>query len=131
MNNKKRVAWRYSFAFVLILAGILFNSLKYNNEFLGFATVGNWMIYVGFIMFAVVTLQFMNNKKRIVDERMEKIGYKASRITFLFIIFGAFVVMILDGVSKIESSYSMFMSYAICLVVLVYFVSYKILERYN
>jgi uncharacterized membrane protein len=131
MFTRRQAIWRYSFAFILVVAGIVFNYLGFNQEFLGFGTVGNWLVFVGLIMFAVITLQFIKREKRIVDERMEKIGYKASRITFLFIIFGGFIIMVLDGISKIEVSYSIFMSNLIALVVLIYFVSYKILEKYN
>lgn len=126
---KKNAIPRYVFAFILVVGGIILDYLNITREFLGFESVGNWLVFVGFIMVAVITLQIISNKKRIVDERMEKLGYKASRITFLFIIIGAFIVMVWDGISPIGIAYSMFMSHLIAWVMLVYFVSYKILER--
>lgn len=134
MNQKfgrKQTFARYVFAFLVVVTGLGLEYFNVGKEFLGFYSVGTWMIYVGFVMFAVITLQYFSNKKRVVDERMEKIGYKASRVTFLFIIFGAFIVMILDGIKKIEIEYSLFMANMMAWIVLVYFVSYKILEKYN
>ncbi len=129
-RNERR-AWRYGFALAITIAGIVFSYFKIGQEFLGFASVGSWLIYVGFVMLAVITLQLISNKKRIVDERMEFLAYKAARITFVFIILAAFVVMIADGIKTITIPYSYFMSYLICGIVLVYFVSYKILLRLN
>ena len=90
--------------------------------------MGTWLIYVGFVMLAVITL---HDKKRIVDERMLFVATKASRITFAVIILFAFVVMVIDGVKSLDIAYSIFMSYFICGIVLLYLVSYKILLRYN
>jgi len=129
--GKKQAIPRYIFAFIVIVAGIILEYIDIEKEFLGFQSVGTWLIYVGFVMLAIITLSMISQKKKIVDERMEKIAYKSSRVTFLFVIIGAFVVMIWDGISKIEVSYSMFMSHMIAWIVLVYFVAYKILERYN
>lgn len=131
MFTKKQTIWRYAFAFSLIIFGIILNYLELGKNFLGFESVGSWLIFVSFIMFTVITLQVISNKKRIVDERMEKIAHKSARVTFVFIIFGAFVVMIIDAIKPITIAYSMFMSHMIAWIVLVYFVSYKILERYN
>lgn len=129
--GNKQMVWRYGFAFVLVLLGLVLQYYNIGKDFLGFESVGTWLIFVGFIMFVVITLQKISNKKRIVDERMEAIAYKASRATFIFIIFGAFAVMILDGINPITIRYSMFMSHMIAWIVLVYFISYKILEKFN
>lgn len=66
------MAWRYSFAFILLVAGIVFNYLGIGSDFLGFESVGSWMIYVGFVIFAIISIQFISKKERIVDERMER-----------------------------------------------------------
>lgn len=129
--NKKQAAGRYIFAFAIIIAGIIFNYLKLGYDFLGFESIGTWLIFVGFIMLAVISIQLISNKKRIVDERMEKIAHKAARITFVFIILGAFVVMVIDAINPITIRYSMFMAHMMAWIVLVYFVTYKILSRYN
>ena len=128
---EKRIIWRVSFALVMILLGLIFSYLKMGSEFLGFASVGAWLIYVGFVMLAVTSLQMISKRKRVVDERMQFVATKASRITFAAVILFAFFVMILDGIKPITVSYSYFMSYLICGLTLVYFVSYKILLRYN
>ena len=129
--NKKSLIWRYSFAIILIILGIILSYLNIGNEFLGFSSVGFWLIYVGFIALAVVTLQLTLNKKRIVDERIEFVAIKAARITFIGIILFAFVIMIIDGIRPINIAYSYFMSYLICGIVLLYLISYKILLKFN
>jgi len=131
MKSKKQLTWRYAFAFVLILAGIFLSYYNIGNEFLGFQSVGTWMIYVGFVMLAIITLQLISNKKRIIDERMQLIASKAGRITFLVIILVSFIVMIADGIKPITIPYSYFMSYFVCGIILVYVISYKILLKYS
>lgn len=127
--TKKQTIWRYLFGFLLVVIGILLNYFKIGQEFLGFNSIGLWMIYVGFVMFIVITLQYFSKRKKIIDERMEKIGYRSSRIVFLILILGAFIIMIIDGIKPIIIPYHMFMSYMISGIVLIYFVSYKILEK--
>jgi uncharacterized membrane protein len=128
---KKQLWGRYSFALILIVLGIFFMYQNIGTEFLGFDSLGNWLVYVGFVMIAIITLQAISNKKRIVDERMKAIAFKASRLTFVLMIFAAFTIMIIDGIKTITIPYHLFMSYAMAYMMLVYFVSYKILEKYN
>jgi len=130
-QNKRQSTWRYSFAFVILVTGLILNYFKLGQEFLGFTSVGNWLIYVGFVMFMVVTLQFSLAKKRIVDERSKFIGMKAAQITYVAIILVAFIIMVIDGIKPITLSYSYFMSDLICGIVLIYFIAYKTIEKYN
>ncbi len=129
-RNIKDSVWRYGFASVVILVGVFLSYLNVGNEFLGFSSVGFWLIYVGIIMLAVTTIQLIFNKKRVVDERMQFVATKAARITFIGIILFAFIIMIADGIKPITLSYSYFMSYFICGIVLLYSISYKILLKY-
>lgn len=128
-TRKRNLIWRYSFATLLILSGIVLSYFNIGNEFLGFSSLSLWLIYVGFVMLTVITLQMLFKKKRIVDERMEFIAAKASRVTFVGIILFAFLIMIIDGIKPIEVAYSYFMSYLICGIVLLYMISYKILSN--
>lgn len=130
MEPKKHI-WRYGFAIILVIIGIVLMYMQAGNNFLGFSSVGTWLIYVGFVMLAVVTLQMIANKKRIVDERMQFVAYKAARITFVAIILGAFIVMIADGIKPITLPYSYFMAYFVCAIVFAYVLAYKILIRLN
>ena len=127
--DNRRFVWRYAFGIAVLLAGALLITFMSEKEFLGFPSVGSWLVYVGFVMLMIITLQKLTKKKRIVDERAEFIGAKASRITYIAIILSAFSIMILDGIKSITLSYSLFMSYLICGIILVYLVSYKILEK--
>ena len=131
IKNKTQLGWRYGFALIVIIAGIILNYYNVNKEFLGFGSVGNWLAYVGFLMLIIITLQLVFNKKRVIDERMQFVATKASRITYVFIILAAFIIMVIDGIKTITIPYSYFMSYFICGIILVYLVSYKILLRYN
>jgi len=128
--NQKKSVWRYGFAIILIITGTILSYLNIGNEFLGFSSVGSWLTYVGFIMLAIVTIQLINNKKRIVDERMHFVATKAARITFTGIILFSFIIMVIDGIKPINIAYSYFMSYLICGIVLLYLISYNILLRF-
>jgi uncharacterized membrane protein len=129
--KKKNYVWRYGFAVIIIFSGLILSYLNIDNNFLGFSSVGTWLIYVGFIMLAIITLQLKTNKKRIVDERMQGISTKAVWITFLAIIITSFIIMIIDGIKPITVPYAYFMSYFTCGIILLYAISYKILLRYN
>jgi len=130
-KNRLQVTSKYGFGVMTLVLGLVFNFFEIGKDFLGFQSVGNWLIYIGFVMLAIITLQKFSNKKRIVDERMMHIAHKASRITFVAILFSAFIVMIADGIKTITTSYSLFMSYLICYMVIIYLISYKILEKFN
>lgn len=133
MKNKikKQQIGRYAFALIVIITGITLEIYNIGNEFLSFHSVGNWMIYIGFVMLAIITLQIIVNKKRIIDERMTWIAFKASRLTFICLIFGAFIIMIADGIKTINLPYHLFIGYAVSYMLLVYIIAYKVLERYN
>jgi hypothetical protein len=130
-QNKKRLCWRYGFALVVLIVGTILMHYNLGKEFLGFSSVGSWLVYVGFIMIAIVTLQFFSHKERVVDERAQFIGMKAGKITFLAIILVSFIIMVWDGLRTIYIPYSYFMSYFLVGIMAVYFVSYKIIERRN
>jgi len=129
--NKKQAVWRYTFAVSLLVLGIVINGLSIKKEFLGFSSIGSWMIYVGFIMLAIITLRAFLKKEKIIDERMKFISQKASTLTFSLIIYFSFMIMIIDGIKPLPIRLSLFMSYFICGVILVYAISYRILSRFN
>ncbi|MBN1793310.1 DUF2178 domain-containing protein [Candidatus Woesearchaeota archaeon] len=131
-NVKKRKAWKYGFGIAMIALGAIFNTSGAGaGDFLGFGTVGNWLVYVGLVSLAIVTLQSITSKKRVVDERMLHVAAKANRVTFLAVVLLAFIVIIIDGISAIAVPHHMFMSYLICYMMIVYTASYRILLRYN
>ena len=130
IQNKYFKISRYILFILVIVAGIVLSQLGIGEEFLGFTSVGQWLIFVGFIGLTINILQeIRNKKKKIVDERMELINYKASRITFIALIVGAFIIMIIDGINPIEVPYSLFMSYLLAFLMFIYFIAYKIVER--
>ncbi len=131
MDNKKMLFWRYLFSATLILVGAILESYSIGKEFLGFSSIGSWMIYVGFIMLAIITLRTFLKKEKIIDERMKFISQKASAFTFSLIIYFSFIIMILDGIKPLSIRLYLFMSYFICGVILVYAISYRILSRFN
>jgi len=127
--NSREIA-RYTFAIFVILLGVFFEYLRLGDKFLEFESVGSWLIYIGIVMIAVITIQFFNNRKRVVDERAIFIANKSTRIVFLTIILFAFLIMILDGIHPITMPYHLFMSWLICGLLIVYFISYKIISRF-
>ncbi|VVB77985.1 Uncharacterised protein [uncultured archaeon] len=129
---KSREIARYAFAIFVILLGLYLDYLDISDQFLGFSSVGSWLTYIGFVMIAVVTLQLFYTQKRVVDERMIFVANKAMRITFLALVVFAFLIIVLDGIkaTTITIPYHLFMSYLICGLIIVYFISYKILLRF-
>ena len=127
-----RKAWKYGFGIAFIIAGAVLNALGIGRpDFIPLGGLGNWMLYIGFISIAMTVLQSMGKKKRLVDERMLMVAAKANRIVFLAVVILAFGLMIVDGIVKITLPYHMFMSYLVAFMMAVYFVSYKVLLKYN
>jgi uncharacterized membrane protein len=129
LYTRKQMTWRYGFALIAIIAGILLNYLNLGAEFFAYGSVGNYLISIGFLILFLTTLFYISKKEKVIDERMEKIGYKASRVTFLFMVIGAFVIMLWDGIEKITIPYQISMSYFVCTLLIIYFIAYKWIER--
>lgn len=133
MKNKTRVTIMYSIAVVWIMLGLLLNHFNLgSSDFQIYGSVGNWLIYIGFIglIIATVRLIFISKKRKTVDERMYFVAAKALRIAFLCLFIVAFIIMIIDGIKPITTPYHLFISYLVCIILIVYIISYKILLRF-
>lgn len=127
-----RMVFGFALAFIVVAVGIMLNQLKIGvDEYLGFATLGNWLMYIGLVMLFVNLLRAISKKDRLVDERMEYIGSQASRIVFIALIVVAFVIMVADGIEPIDIPLGMFMAYLINAMLLIYFISYKVMLKYG
>ena len=122
---------RIIFSLVVIGLGIFFEINKIGENFLESWHLGSWLIFVGVLMIVVQILDSLKKTKKIVDERIQYIGMKASRITFLALVLASFVIMIVDGINPIQIPYRLFMAHLVSLIVLVYFIAYKIIEKRN
>ncbi|OYT56740.1 MAG: hypothetical protein DRO96_00285 [Candidatus Aenigmatarchaeota archaeon] len=114
------------------IAGITLNHFNIGVNFPVFSSLGNWLIYAGFVELIMVAARLTLGKKlkRETDERMEFVATKALRITFLSFIALAFVIMIIDGIKTITMPYSIFVSYLVCFMLVIYFISYRVLLRF-
>ena len=131
MEKSKRIILNYGISVLLLVLGIIFNLFNIGSkDFLSFGSVGNWLIYIGFVSLAIVTIRALSKKEVKKDERNYFIAAKANRVTFVLIILAAFIIMICDGIKTITVPYHMFMSYFVCGIILAYLVSYKVLEKY-
>lgn len=129
MNSKLK--YNIVFSVALVFIGLILESLRIgSDEFLGFTSLGQWLIYIGFVGIAILIIRSLPRKERKVDERMIFIANKANRITFLVIIMGSFLIMVWDGISKITITYSLFMSYFVCGIIATYVITYKVLLKY-
>jgi L-asparagine transporter-like permease len=132
VNTRKGIRIKYTASIGIIVIGVLFQLLKIGgNEFAGFPSLGLWIIFIGFIATAIVSLNAFSKKEKIIDERMEHIGYKASRITTLLLILMLFATMILDGIYTISIRYYLYASFLVCFYIFSYLLTYKIIERNN
>ena len=128
--TKKGMIYRIVFIVVLMAGGLLLNTYNIGkNELFGYSTVGNYLLYIGFVMILVTSMMYFTKREKIIDERIEMLRYKAGTLTFTVFIFVAFALIILDGIYPITMRYSMFISYAVCAVLLFYVVAYKVLDR--
>ena len=128
--KKKSMICRYSFGALLLIVGIILNITDIGqSEFFSYNSVGSYLIFVGILVLILATIILFRKKKKIVDERAEKIASKAMAWVWYSIFLGGFIVMILDGIFHFNVVLSSFVSYAICMILLVYVIAYKIIER--
>jgi len=128
--TKKGMMLRVVFIAFLMVTGLLLNHYNIGtNELFGYSTVGNYLIYIGFVMILVTSIMYFTKREKIIDERIEMLRYKAGTLTFMVFIFVAFAIIILDGIQPITMRYSLFISYAVCAVLVFHVIAYKILER--
>ena len=128
--TKKSMIFRIVFIIVLIVSGALLNQFNIGtNELFGYSTVGNYLIFIGFVMVLVTTITYFTKREKIIDERMEMLRNKTMTLTFTVFIFAAFALIIWAGIWPITMRYSMFISYAVCTMLLFYVIAYKVLER--
>ena len=132
MEKRRKAAIQYGFALALIVLGLLFNNYDIGfRDFVTFGSVGNWLIFIGVVVMLATTLRAVLRKKEVVDERMEFVAAKAMRITFLALVAGAFIIMLIDGIMPITLPYFLFMSYLLCALILIYTITYKVLLGRN
>jgi uncharacterized membrane protein len=128
--TKKGMIYRVIFIAILMILGITLNLYNIgSNEFFGQSTVGNYLIYIGFVMILVTSISYFKKREKIIDERIEMLRYKAGTMTFMVFIFVAFAIIILDGIQPITMRYSLFISYMVCAILVFYVIAYKVLER--
>lgn len=122
----------YGWGILVLLSGLLFNYFNIGSpNFQIFGGIGNWLIYIGFIGLIIASFKTLIKKKpKVVDERMAFIASKASRVAFTALFITAFAVIIIDGIKTIMIPYHLFVSYLICFILIVYFVSYRILLKF-
>ncbi len=129
--KNKPLIYRMAFALILIIAGAIFQMNGIGKDFLSAWTLGAWLIYVGVLIIFIALLRSTVIPKKKVDERVQYIGMKASKVTFMALILISFAVMIIDGIKHLNIPYRLFMGYLISAIVLIYFIAYKVLEKRN
>jgi len=132
VNTRKGIKTKYVVAIGIIFIGIIFHLFEIGgNGFVGFPSLGTWIIFTGFITTAIVSMNALSKREKIIDERMEHIGYKASRVTTLLLILALFFTMIIDGIYTISTPYYLYASFLVCFYIFSYLFCYKIIERKN
>ncbi len=132
MKNKTRITLMYSLALAWLTLGLLLNHFNIgSSDFQIYGSVGTWLIYMGFIGIIIATVRLVVHKKeRVIDERMEFVAAKSLRFIFLCFFILAFVIMIVDGIRPITTPYHLLMSYLVCIMLVIYVATYKILLRF-
>ena len=130
MKKATRITSKFAFALTLILTGLVLNNVGLGaGDFGTFDSVGTYLIYIGFVGLLLVGLSAAWIKDKVIDERMQFVANKAMKLTFVFFVAIAFVVMIIDGIEPITMPYHLFMSYFVSGLLAFYFISYRILLR--
>jgi len=132
INTKQNIMIKSIWGIGLIIIGFICIVLNIGTEdFLGFPSIGIFLIFIGIIGLFITVFSLMSDKKKIIDERAEHIGYKASRVTTLVLILTLFMTMVLDGIHTITTPYYLYASFLMCFYILCYLISYKLISLYN
>jgi nitrate reductase gamma subunit len=127
-EQKNKNTAKLLFGIIFIIAGLALNLARIGeNKMFNFATVGDYLIYIGLIAIAVTALTFKKEKK--FDERIILINYRATKITFSAFIIACFALIIIDGIAPINLEYKSFLSYLVCGLILLHLIAYKIIEK--
>ena len=130
MKKATRVTSKFAFALTLILTGLVLNNVGLGvGNFGTFDSVGTYLIYIGFVGLLLTGLAAAWVKDNVIDERMQFVATKAMKLTFVFLVAVAFVIMIADGIEPITMPYHLFMSYFVSGLLAFYFIAYRILLR--
>ena len=130
MKKATRMTSKFAFALTLLITGLVLNNVGLGaGNFGAFDSVGTYLIYVGFIGLLLVGLAAAWVKDKLVDERMQFVATKAIKLTFVFFVAVAFLIMIIDGIEPITMPYHLFMSYFVSGILAFYFVSYRLMLR--
>ena len=74
MENKTKMQKKFAWAIILIILGVLAMHFRIGErQFLGFASVGTYLVYIGFVSIGVFTWLAIKSKDKLVDERMRYI----------------------------------------------------------
>lgn len=130
-SKKNNVSFRISIliAFILIAVGIVLNSMGFNNGFFEFASFGNWIVFLGTMILIVSLINLIFSNKTIVDERTAMIKFKSAQVSYVFFLILAFILMIIDELNPLEIKISYLLSYLICAILIVNFLTYRILNK--
>jgi len=130
MNSEKRFKIKILTTLLFVFLGVTLNVFNIGlNETFNFSTVGNYLIYIGFIGLIVSFLTKKKNSKKIVDERMIQIAFEASRWTIVFFVIISFALIIFDAIMPITMEYKYFLSYLVCTVILFHLGAYMVLLK--
>jgi len=130
MDRKMSMRLKFLWAFGLMFLGLMLDHFNLGTDtFLGYGSVGTFLIYIGILGLLVVGLGDLLKRDKMKDERMEFVAAKAMRVTFLVFVVVAFVLMVVDGIQPITMPYHLFLSYLVAGMLAVLFFSYKILLR--
>ncbi|MFH1132926.1 MAG: DUF2178 domain-containing protein [Nanoarchaeota archaeon] len=111
--------------FIIAAAIMLFSRVE--AVIFGSMPLAGFLLFVGVV--AVAFGYIREKRPQEADERSWHIVHRASRATFIAMVLSAFAVMLIDSMDAITLRYSYFMAYWVCGMVLVYSISYKLLEK--
>jgi len=119
---------KVAFGVLLVASGTVLNLLGIGaREFFTYNSVGQYLVYCGFLLLGIILLKEVTGRKKQIDERMMYVGYRASYIALLSVMVLGFLLMIFDGITPIQEPLHLVISYFICAVLLVYVVAYNLL----
>lgn len=126
---KKVLRYKTGIAMVLIILGIVLNLFNIGVSNLNFFSLGSCFIYIGFITILLATSLFAFKRECVIDERNVHVGNISMKIAFMSYVLFSFLFIILDSIFFINIKLSQFLSFFLCLIIIIYWIAYKIIEK--
>lgn len=120
-DMKKQAKWRIPLGIIMLLSGIILELTGYlRNAAIGEFAFSSWLILTGIIVIIFSLKNYFYPREYVIDERMQTIINKASRLTFTTLIYICLALFIIGTIKPYQVNLAMFASILLFYIIIAY-----------